>query len=173
VDGSAQIEIEVLTGLEQIAPAEWDACACPEAVDGGRPNDPFTTHRFLSALEASRSVGVGTGWQVRHLVARCDGEVIACAPLYAKGHSQGEYIFDHNWAHAYERAGGRYYPKLQMAVPFTPATGRRFLTRPGWEETGARRWCRGRCSWPMTTRSRRCMSPSAPRARRVTARPWA
>jgi predicted N-acyltransferase len=57
--------------------------------------------------------------------------VIACAPLYAKSHSQGEYIFDHNWAHAYERAGGRYYPKLQMAVPFTPATGRRFLTRPG------------------------------------------
>jgi predicted N-acyltransferase len=57
VDGSAQIEIEVLTGLEQIAPADWDACACPEAVDGGRPNDPFTTHRFLSALEASRSVG--------------------------------------------------------------------------------------------------------------------
>jgi predicted N-acyltransferase len=118
-------------------------------------------------------VGVGTGWQVRHLVARCDGEVIACAPLYAKGHSQGEYIFDHNWAHAYERAGGRYYPKLQMAVPFTPATGRRFLTRPGWEETGALRWCRGRCSWPPTTRSLRCMSPSAPRARRVTARRWA
>ncbi|MEL6648961.1 MAG: GNAT family N-acetyltransferase, partial [Pseudomonadota bacterium] len=62
--------------------------------------------------------------------------VIACAPLYAKSHSQGEYIFDHNWAHAYERAGGRYYPKLQIAVPFTPATGRRFLTRPGFEEAG-------------------------------------
>jgi predicted N-acyltransferase len=136
VDGSAQIEIEVLSGLDQIAPEDWDACACPEAADGGRPNDPFTTHRFLSALERSRSVGTGTGWQVRHLVARCDGEVIACAPLYAKNHSQGEYIFDHNWAHAYERAGGRYYPKLQMAVPFTPATGRRFLTRPGWEDTG-------------------------------------
>jgi predicted N-acyltransferase len=84
VDGSAQIEIEVLTGLDQIAPEDWDACACPEAADGGRPNDPFTTHRFLSALERSRSVGTGTGWQVRHLVARCDGEVIACAPLYAK-----------------------------------------------------------------------------------------
>jgi len=136
VDGSAQIDIEVLTGLHQIEAADWDACACPEAADGGRPNDPFTTHRFLSALETSRSVGTGTGWQPRHVVARCNGEVIACAPLYAKGHSQGEYIFDHNWAHAYERAGGRYYPKLQMAVPFTPATGRRFLTRPGWEETG-------------------------------------
>jgi predicted N-acyltransferase len=136
VDGSTQIEIEVLTGLDQIDAEAWDACACPEASDGGRPNDPFTTHRFLRALETSRSVGTGTGWQVRHIVARADGEVIACAPLYAKSHSQGEYIFDHNWAHAYERAGGRYYPKLQMAVPFTPATGRRFLTRPGWEETG-------------------------------------
>jgi predicted N-acyltransferase len=89
-------------------------------------------------------------------VARCDGEVIACAPLYAKSHSQGEYIFDHNWAHAYERAGGRYYPKLQMAVPFTPATGRRFLTRPGWEETGRAALVQGRCSLPRTTRSRRC-----------------
>ena len=62
-----------------------------------------------------------------------DGQIIGCAPLYAKSHSQGEYIFDHNWAHAWERAGGRYYPKLQIAVPFTPATGRRFLTRPGYE----------------------------------------
>jgi hypothetical protein len=136
VDGSPQIEIEVLNSLSEIDAAEWDACACPEAADGGRPSDPFTTHRFLHALEVSRSVGTGTGWQPRHLVARVGGEAIACAPLYAKGHSQGEYIFDHNWAHAYERAGGRYYPKLQMAVPFTPATGRRFLTKPGWEETG-------------------------------------
>jgi hypothetical protein len=136
MDGSAQIEIEILSSLAEIDPAEWDACACPEAADGGRPNDPFTTHRFLRALEVSRSVGTGTGWQPRHLVARLGGEAIAVAPLYAKGHSQGEYIFDHNWAHAYERAGGRYYPKLQMAVPFTPATGRRFLTRPGFEETG-------------------------------------
>ena len=136
MDGSTPIEIEVLTSLSQIAAADWDACACPEAADGGRPFDPFTTHRFLSALEQSRSVGTGTGWSPRHLVARAEGQVIAVAPLYAKGHSQGEYIFDHNWAHAYERAGGRYYPKLQQAVPFTPATGRRFLTRPGWRETG-------------------------------------
>jgi len=126
-----QIEIDVLTSLAQIAPGDWDSCACPEAADGGRPFDPFTTHRFLSALEDSKSVGPGTGWQPRHLVARVGGLVIGCAPMYAKGHSQGEYIFDHSWAHAYERAGGRYYPKLQMAVPFTPATGRRFLTRPG------------------------------------------
>ncbi len=131
-----QIEIESLGPITGIDPAEWDACACPEAGDGGRPNDPFTTHRFLSALEASGAVGPGTGWEPHHLVARQAGEIIAVAPLYAKGHSQGEYIFDHNWAHAYENAGGRYYPKLQMAVPFTPATGRRLLTRPGHEETG-------------------------------------
>jgi predicted N-acyltransferase len=82
--------------------------------------------------------------------------VIACAPLYAKSHSQGEYIFDHNWAHAYERAGGRYYPKLQMAVPFTPATGRRFLTRPGWEETGRAALVQGAVQLAPTTTSRRC-----------------
>ena len=136
MDGTPPIEIEVLTSLADISAEDWDACACPEAADGGPPDDPFTTHRFLRALETSRSVGTGTGWQPRHLVARCEGQVIATAPMYAKGHSQGEYIFDHNWAHAYERAGGRYYPKLQIAVPFTPATGRRFLVRPGWEATG-------------------------------------
>ncbi len=132
----AQIEITVLASLSQIAPGDWDACACPETADGGRPHDPFTTHRFLKALEDSGSVGPGTGWQPQYLVARLDGMVIACAPLYAKGHSQGEYIFDHSWAHAYERAGGDYYPKLQMAVPFTPATGRRFLVRPGYDGIG-------------------------------------
>ncbi|WP_121061342.1 GNAT family N-acetyltransferase [Chachezhania antarctica] len=132
----AQIEIQVLGSLEQIAPTDWDACACPEAADG-RPVDPFTTHRFLLALERSGSVGPGTGWQPQYLTAYMDGQLIAAAPLYAKSHSQGEYIFDHNWAHAYESAGGRYYPKLQIAVPFTPATGRRFLVRPGYEEIGA------------------------------------
>jgi uncharacterized protein len=131
----AQIEIQVLGSLSQIPPEDWDACACPEAVEG-RPFDPFTTHRFLSALEDSRSVGRGTGWQPQYLTAYLDGMLIACAPLYAKSHSQGEYIFDHNWAHAYEGAGGRYYPKLQMAVPFTPATGRRFLVRAGYEGIG-------------------------------------
>lgn len=122
--------------LSDIAAAEWDACACPEAANGARPEDPFTTYRFLKALEDSGSVGAGTGWQAQYLTAEQNGQIIACAPLYAKSHSQGEYIFDHNWAHAYERAGGRYYPKLQIAVPFTPVTGRRFLTRPGFEDVG-------------------------------------
>ncbi|MFG5381558.1 GNAT family N-acetyltransferase [Yoonia sp. R2-816] len=129
------IEIAAHGSINGIDPTDWDACACPEATDG-RPDDPFTTHRFLKALEDSGSVGPGTGWQPRYLTARIDGQIAAVAPLYAKGHSQGEYIFDHNWAHAYESAGGRYYPKLQIAVPFTPATGRRFLTRPGYEAAG-------------------------------------
>ena len=131
-----QIEIRTFDRLAEIGQTDWDACACPETADGGRPLDPFTTYRFLHALEASGSVGPGSGWQPSYLTASLDGQVIACAPLYAKSHSQGEYIFDHNWAHAYERAGGRYYPKLQVAVPFTPATGRRFLCRPGFEQTG-------------------------------------
>ena len=134
-DTSPEIEVTLLSGVAEVDPAEWDALACPEAATG-RPQDPFTTHRFLAALERSRSVGTGTGWTPRILVARQAGQAIAAMPLYAKAHSQGEYIFDHAWANAYDRAGGRYYPKLQAAVPFTPATGRRFLTAPGCEASG-------------------------------------
>ncbi|MEZ5759580.1 MAG: GNAT family N-acetyltransferase [Paracoccaceae bacterium] len=129
------MEVSLLTGFSAVAPQDWDSCACPEAA-AGRPVDPFTTHRFLLALERSGSVGPGTGWDPRPLVARAEGRVVAVAPLFVKSHSQGEYIFDHGWADALERAGGRYYPKLQIAVPFTPATGRRFLTAPGWETAG-------------------------------------
>ena len=134
-DLADSIEIQVHASLSGISQSDWDACACPEAATG-RPVDPFTTYRFLKALEDSGSVGQGTGWQPQYLTAHADGLMIAAAPLYAKGHSQGEYIFDFNWAHAYENAGGRYYPKLQIAVPFTPATGRRLLTRPEYEQTG-------------------------------------
>jgi len=126
------VEITVLAGLEDISPADWDQCACPEAADG-RAIDPFTTHQFLKAFEDSGSVGPGTGWQPQHLVARLGPQIIGVMPLYVKSHSQGEYIFDHNWAHALHQAGGQYYPKLQSAVPFTPATGRRILTAPGFE----------------------------------------
>ncbi len=132
---AAEVEIEVIQSLADIPAEDWDACACPEAMDGGAPNDPFTTHRFLYALEQSGSVGQGTGWQPQYLLARVGGVLIGAAPLYVKSNSQGEYIFDHNWAHAYENAGGRYYPKLQIAVPFTPATGRRLLVKPEFEET--------------------------------------
>lgn len=134
--------IELLDGVRAIPAADWDRLACPECADGGRPYDPFTTHRFLAALEDSASVGAGSGWSARPLILRAGGQggmdqtgadqagkgrIAAALPLYVKSHSQGEYIFDHGWAEAWERAGGRYYPKLQIAVPFTPASGRRFL----------------------------------------------
>ena len=106
--------------IAAIPPDTWDALG-----DG----NPFTTHRFLLALEESGSVGRGTGWQPLHVTLEAEGKVVGAAPLYAKSHSQGEYIFDHAWAEAYARAGGRYYPKLQAAVPFTPVTGARLLTR--------------------------------------------
>ncbi len=133
MDGAA-LSVTVISDLGDISPGDWDACANP---GGGLPAiDPFTTHRFLRALEQSRSVGVGTGWEPRHLLVHRGSDLIAVAPLYAKSHSQGEYIFDHAFAQAYMRSGGRYYPKLQLAVPFTPATGRRFLCRAGHEAEG-------------------------------------
>jgi predicted N-acyltransferase len=124
------IDADLLDSLTDIPAADWDGVACPECADGGRPIDPFTTHRFLAALDRSHSTGTGTGWGPKPLVLREAGQIVAAAPMYVKTHSQGEYIFDQGWAQGYDRAGGRYYPKLQIAVPFTPATGRRFLTRP-------------------------------------------
>ena len=102
----------------------WDACAAPTG-------DPFVSFDFLDACEASGSAVPAQGWAGRHLSLRDDeGGVLGVMPLWLKGHSQGEYVFDHSWADAYERAGGRYYPKLLGAVPFTPVTGPRFLARP-------------------------------------------
>jgi predicted N-acyltransferase len=131
----AEIDITLHASFAEISAQDWDALACPEAASG-RPIDPFTTHRFLAALETSGSIGGRSGWQARPLVARRDGQAIAAMPMFAKSHSQGEYIFDQGWAQAFERAGGDYYPKLQVAVPFTPATGRRFLTLSGYEAEG-------------------------------------
>ena len=122
-------DLTLYDSLSEIPAESWDCLACPEAA-AGRPVDPFTTHRFLMALEASGSTGKGTGWTARPLALRRGGEVAGVMPLYVKTHSQGEYIFDHSWADAFQRAGGQYYPKLQVAVPFTPATGRRFLCAP-------------------------------------------
>ncbi len=128
------IEIGLSHSIHDIPVADWDACALTD--DRARPIDPFTTHRFLAALEDSGSVGRGTGWQPQYLTAHQNGALIAVSPLYVKTHSQGEYVFDHSWAQALDRAGGHYYPKLQIAVPFTPVTGRRFLTRPGYQAAG-------------------------------------
>ena len=127
-------DLNLLDSLTDIAPADWDAVAAPEQ-STGRPIDPFTTHRFLAALDASGSTGTGTGWQPKPLTLTEGGTLVAATPMYVKSHSQGEYIFDQGWAHGYERAGGRYYPKLQIAVPFTPATGRRFLGLPEHRDT--------------------------------------
>ncbi|WP_233499481.1 GNAT family N-acetyltransferase [Pararhodobacter sp. CCB-MM2] len=118
------MDITLVDTIREIPAAEWDALGGPSQP---RPRDPFTTHRFLLALEQSGSVGPGTGWEAKHLLIRQDGRLLAAMPLYAKSHSQGEYIFDHAFADAWHRAGGRYYPKLQSAVPFTPATGPRLL----------------------------------------------
>ena len=122
-DGTETKSVKVLGSIHEVPPAGWDACA-------GADN-PFVGHAFFAALEDSGSVSPDTGWLPRHLALYDDaGGVLACAPLYLKSHSYGEYVFDWGWAEAYERAGGRYYPKLQMAVPFTPITGRRLLLRP-------------------------------------------
>ena len=124
MDGDGQVTVRVVDSVAAIAAADWDACA-------GADN-PFLSHAFLSALEVSGSVSPETGWLPQHLVATdAAGAVLGVVPAYLKNHSQGEYVFDHGWAEAYIQAGGRYYPKLQIAVPFTPATGRRFLLKPG------------------------------------------
>ncbi len=114
------------------APMSRSAAPAVESVSHEPPFNPFVAHDFLSALEASGSAVARAGWQPQHLVAETPGgDVVGVAPCYLKSHSRGEYVFDHAWADAYERAGGNYYPKLQVSVPFTPATGRRLLARPG------------------------------------------
>ncbi len=130
------VKVEFINDINLIEKKQWDLCACPEVFKGEKIIDPFTTYNFISALENSGSVGKGTGWHSCHLVVKIEKEIIAVMPLYLKGHSQGEYIFDHNWAQAYNNFGGNYYPKIQSAVPFTPATGRRFLTKKGFEKQG-------------------------------------
>lgn len=113
------LEAALLGRIGELEPAAWDALAGPA--------DPFTSHAFLDLLEASGSAVARTGWRPRHLVLRRAGTPVAAAPLWLKSHSMGEYVFDQGWAEACVRAGGRYYPKLQVAVPFTPVPGRRLL----------------------------------------------
>ena len=145
-----ELRLRVIAGLGEVDAAAWDACA----YDAGNPGmtqvpddeadparqacapgpqatgNPFVTHAFLSALEASASATPRTGWAPQHLLAEtADGKVMGAVPCYLKSHSRGEYVFDHGWADAYERAGGSYYPKLQVSVPFTPATGPRLLVK--------------------------------------------
>jgi predicted N-acyltransferase len=138
---SSDITLEAVPSVAHVPAKDWDACAHaswdfgatdPDSRDkSGSTYNPFVSHAFLAALEDSGSAAARTGWGPRHLVARLDGEIVGVVPCYLKSHSQGEYVFDHGWADAFERAGGRYYPKLQATVPFTPATGPRLLIRNG------------------------------------------
>ncbi|MFZ2468699.1 MAG: GNAT family N-acetyltransferase [Parvibaculum sedimenti] len=123
-----QAIIKVAQGLGAVDPAAWDACANP----ADEPFNPFVSHAFLSALEDSGSATRRMGWAPYHLLLEdgCGG-LAGAMPMYLKSHSRGEYVFDHGWADAYRRAGGNYYPKLQVSVPFTPATGPRLLTPAG------------------------------------------
>lgn len=124
--------LQVNDRIAAIGRDAWNACAAPSG-------DPFVSYDFLDACEASGSAVPSEGWAARHLSLHDeDGAVIGVMPLYLKGHSQGEYVFDHSWADAYERAGGRYYPKLLGAVPFTPASGPRFLNAPGTDAAAVR-----------------------------------
>ena len=118
-DRESEILAKIATGVSAIPAAQWDALA--------GASDPFVSHAFLSLLEGSGSVGPNTGWSPLPVLIERDGRTVAAAPAYLKTHSQGEYVFDHGWADAWERAGGTYYPKLQVAVPFTPCPGPRLL----------------------------------------------
>src|SRR5437763_2094992 len=151
----AELRIRVVPAIRDIPAEAWNACAnptalhpvvaearvksdaCPTALAPAQSfsqleaYNPFISHDFLDALEASGSVSARAGWQPQHLIAETDdGAILGVVPCYLKSHSRGEYVFDRGWAEAYERAGGEYYPKLQVSVPFTPATGRRLLVRP-------------------------------------------
>ena len=143
-----ELRIRIAQSLAEVPAAAWDACAsagCEQSVEftavdnsppklstRGQVNNPFVSHDFLTSLETSNSVGGKSGWQPRHLLLEDrDGTLLGAAPSYMKSHSRGEYVFDHGWAEAFEHAGGDYYPKLQVAVPFTPVTGPRLLVRPG------------------------------------------
>src|SRR5436853_1070599 len=128
----SDLRIRVIPAIADIPAAAWDACANPKSNSQDQQYNPFISHAFLSALEISGSATARTGWQPQHLVAETeDGAVLGAAPAYLKSHSRGEYVFDAGWAEAYERAGGSYYPKVQVSVPFTPATGRRLLVPHG------------------------------------------
>lgn len=140
-ENGARLRIRVSNGIGAIDGKEWDACANPDSAGdkSAVPENPFISHAFLKALETSGSAAPKTGWAPHHLLLEDDGGLLLGAiPLYLKSHSYGEYVFDHSWADAYQRAGGKYYPKLQASVPFTPAPGRRILLRP---HTNMKRHC--------------------------------
>ncbi|MEX6634321.1 GNAT family N-acetyltransferase [Hyphococcus lacteus] len=124
-DGPGSVTARTLASISEVRAEVWNGLANPP----GQIFNPFVSHEFLSALETSKSISPEVGWAPMHLVLEDANTTTGVAPLYAKGHSQGEYIFDHHWADAYARAGGQYYPKLLCAAPFTPAQGPRLLAQ--------------------------------------------
>jgi predicted N-acyltransferase len=167
---SSAYSVYVAQSISEISAEEWDACANPEmpsgpgastapAAAGGddvsessrveiERHNPFITHAFLNALETSKSVAPRHGWTSCHIIVRdAEGRLAAAAPTYGKTHSMGEFVFDYGWADAYHRAGLKYYPKLQVAVPFTPATGRRLLVGPGHGEGALQALVAGLRTW--------------------------
>ncbi len=139
-DGAeSAVAIRIVPGMEAFSAAEWASLAGASRDDCAVPFNPFLSHAFLSSLEDSGCAVARTGWKPQHLrLESANGTLLGAAACYLKSHSQGEYVFDHGWADAYERVGGRYYPKLLAAVPFTPATGPRLLARRGVDAAAAR-----------------------------------
>ena len=140
------LNVQTISSIDEVPKSEWDQFSGTSKVrstashsdseasqnDSAIPYNPFISHDFLSSLEQSGSVTRDEGWMPQHLIlSNSSGDILGALPAYIKSHSQGEYVFDHGWADAWQRAGGQYYPKLQCSVPFTPATGPRLLTRRG------------------------------------------
>lgn len=130
-DGDA-VTVEISSRITEVPAADWDACAGDD--------NPFVSHGFLDVLEQSGSACAESGWLPQHVLLRDEaGQLIGAVPCYLKNHSYGEYVFDWGWADAFQRAGGTYYPKLQVSVPFSPVTGPRLLVRPGPQQDSTRR----------------------------------
>ncbi|MFT7573568.1 MAG: putative N-acyltransferase, partial [Paracoccaceae bacterium] len=126
-----EVTVKVISSLDEVSAEHWNACAGDQ--------NPFVSHTFLKALEDSQAATGETGWLPQHIVIEDERGLAGCAPCYLKNHSHGEYVFDWGWADAYERAGGQYYPKLQVSVPFSPVTGPRLLVRDGDDKSHTRR----------------------------------
>ena len=130
-DGDA-VTVKITQRIAEVSAAEWDGCAGDD--------NPFVSHAFLDVLEQSGSADEESGWLPQHLLVEdADGHLLGAVPCYLKNHSYGEYVFDWGWADAFQRAGGSYYPKLQVSVPFTPVTGPRLLVRPGPQQEATRK----------------------------------
>jgi predicted N-acyltransferase len=183
---SSDYTLSTIDSMASVTASEWSrlggAAKASQSDSSGSHQEsgivynPFVSHAFLSSLEESGSVSAQTGWLPRHIVLRApDGALEGAMPAYIKSHSMGEYVFDHAWADAFERAGGRYYPKLQCSAPFTPATGPRLMVTPGPGDASraARAGCRAGDHCAANSACHRSMPPLCPRPRLPILRPKA